>query len=110
MLIREDPHDVAFPFRRNAAGDDLIYNDKDNIEEDMDCVEVLLRTPLGSREELPAYGVRPQEFTMGGASVAEIRAAISLWEPDADVTIEREPELLDALLDRLRITVRSRRA
>lgn len=110
MPFREEPHDVAFPFRRNTAGTDVIYNDKDTIEEDMDCVEVLLRTPLGSREELPAYGVRPQEFTMGGASIPEIRAAIDLWEPDADVAIEREPELLDALLDRLRIIVRRRSA
>lgn len=72
----------------------------------LDQVEVLLRTELGSRMEKPEYGVEDQTFKQGGVNIDQLLAAAREWAPDAVVTIERSPELQDALLDRLRVSVR----
>ena len=103
----DTPH-IAFPFKLSASGKNLLYREQDTEDEVIDCVEVLVRTPVGSRLELPGYGVREQEFSMGGAVKEEIVSACAIWEPRAAVTLEREPELLDGLVDNLRLNIQGR--
>jgi len=103
----DEPH-ISYPFRLNAAGTGAVAVEQDSEEEIMDCVEVLIRTPLGFRLEAPDYGVRPQEFREGGADIEEINTAINEWEDRAHVIIERQPDALHDLVDRVRIGVSRR--
>jgi phage baseplate assembly protein W len=79
---------LAFPFRLSASGKRALCVEQDSVEEIVACVEVLLRTELGSRVEAPTYGISDQAFRQGGASLNEIRNAIAMWESRADVTLE----------------------
>lgn len=103
-----NPH-LSFPFQLSETGTQARYVEQDSDDEIIDCVEVLLRTPLGWRIDLPEYGVRPQEFTEGGANREELIAAIAEWEERALVVIERE-EVVDPMLDRLSVAIKGRDA
>jgi phage baseplate assembly protein W len=50
----------AFPFR--VEGSQVATVDQDSLEEIRDCVIACLRTRLGSRLEVPDYGVANQAF------------------------------------------------
>jgi phage baseplate assembly protein W len=93
---------LAFPFARGA------YREQDSDEEIIDCVEVLLSTNRGERIEVPDYGLPDQAFREGGASQEQIVATINEWEDRADISVERTGSELDALIDRLRVTVSRR--
>lgn len=104
----ESPH-IALPLRLNAGGTRVVCVEQDSEDEIFDCVEVLIRTPHGSRIDLPDYGLRDQEFTMGGAKKEEIYAAVEQWEGDrALIAIEESPSRLDSLVSNVRVGVTGR--
>lgn len=102
-----NPH-IAWPFSLEASGRSLKYHEQDSDDEIFDCVEVILRTPIGVRIEIPDYGSRQQEFASPGARREELIAAVARWEERAELVIERNPDLLDELVDRLRVGVKGR--
>ena len=103
-----DTPKLSYPFRFNAAGSQAIVVEQNSQDEIIDCVEVLLSTELGERQEVPDYGVPDQTFRQGGASTEAIEEAIRTWEPRADVDIERTDTDLDDLVDRLRLGIKRR--
>jgi phage baseplate assembly protein W len=97
----DTPH-FAFPFRINAGK--VQVREQDSDEEVMDCVEVLLSTTIGERQELPNYGIPDQTFRMGGSDKAALLAAIREHEPRADVNFEQTD--LEGLIETVRVSVR----
>lgn len=105
MAYPEVPH-FSFPLRKDARGN-LVTVEQDSDEEIIDCVEVLLSTPVGLREEVPTYGLPDQTFRMNGADLEQIASVIGRWEPRAEHHIERDSPIMD-LIDRVRVNVTER--
>lgn len=75
------PH-FAFPFR--ASGSSFAQTNQDSPEEISDCVEAVLRTPEGSRIDVPAYGRPDATFEQLGPAAPTIEpylTAVEEWEP-----------------------------
>lgn len=98
----EIPH-FSLPFRRDLNGRAVVV-EQDSDEEIVDCVEVLLSTEKGSREEIPEYGIPDQVFRQNGADLAQIGASIDRWEPRAEHFLERDGYLID-MVDRVRVNI-----
>lgn len=98
--MAEIPH-FASPFRVRAGRAVVIEQDSD--EELLQSVATLLRTPVGSRDELPEYGVPDLPFrTDTGEIEQEILAAIREWEPRVEAMADAE---IDDLVARVEVTL-----
>lgn len=83
------PH-FAFPFNfaESAGTKSVAVIEQDTDEEIMACVQVIIRTIKGEREDLVDFGVTPQEFRQGGIDIELLRNEILEWEPRAEILIE----------------------
>jgi phage baseplate assembly protein W len=108
LMARIDTPKLSFPFRLHANGASAVVVEQDSDDEILDCVEVLLSTEKGSREEAPAYGVEDQSFLEGGANQDQILTAISKWEPRAERTLEADQII--SSIQRVRVKVIARDA
>lgn len=102
MAKIQNPH-IAFPFSLNASGTSLRTREQGSDDEIEDKLQVLLGTEIGSRQEVPEYGIKDQAFRQGGAQLEEIAAAIKKWEPRADSSLERLQELSETLTDNIQV-------
>jgi phage baseplate assembly protein W len=92
--VADAPH-FSLPFRVTPGGA-VAVSEQDSVDEIADCVVAVLSYPLGSRPELPDFGVDEQAFVQGGPDLDEIRAAIDAYEPRASVELElTDDRLLD---------------
>jgi phage baseplate assembly protein W len=103
MSYPDNPH-IKLPFQ--LAGRAVAVVEQDSPDEIAQNVEVILRYPLGSRPELPDFGVRDLTFSEGQPDLNEIQTAITLWEPRADALIESEPDFLDDLVAHVHVELR----
>lgn len=105
----DDTPQFGLPFRLGPDGAPIEVS-QDSSQEIGDCVEVLLRTPLGFYADQPDYGVEFPLFEEGTGAVDmnEVQTAISTWEERADELIDARPDLLDAFVSRVTINSRSR--
>jgi phage baseplate assembly protein W len=98
--MAEVPH-FAIPFRFEFDTSGVLHaavNEQDTIEDVTACVEAIVRTPIGYREELPDFGIRDQTFTEGMINSEEILVSLQQWEPRAEVLIEEDPSMLDRFI------------
>lgn len=61
--------------------------EQDTLAELESNVEVILRTPVGTRPLLPEFGVPDVTFLREGADPTVIEQAVTRWEPRATVTV-----------------------
>lgn len=90
------PH-FAWPFQWVTNPDRTVTAavvDQDSLADVQACVARVAGTPVGSRIELPAFGVTALAFQTGEINDSVLRSQIQRWEPRADVDIA---ELIDAL-------------
>lgn len=97
------PH-FRFPFALAGDGKGLRVNEQDSQEDVEDCVEVVLSTVIGERQELPTYGLPDQAFRENGADMQVIDIVIDQWEPRADVTLSAEE--IEDLTQHVKINMR----
>jgi phage baseplate assembly protein W len=104
-----DTPQFDLPFRLGPDGSPVEI-EQDTVEEVGDCVEVLLRTPLGFYADQPDFGVDLPLFeeSSGAVNMDEVQTAISAWEERADALIDSQPDLLDVFVSRVTINVRAR--
>jgi phage baseplate assembly protein W len=81
----ENPH-FDYPFRFGADGH-AICLEQDDPDEIRNCVVVLLKTPIGTRMDVPDFGVPEQLFRMGGIREEIVLNALRAWEPRAAYTM-----------------------
>jgi phage baseplate assembly protein W len=85
LSLANVPH-LAFPFGLTRDGS-VGTVPQDTLEEITQCVQVLLGTALGSREDLLEYGISDPTFAV--LDTDAISAAIAEWEPRAVVKLTR---------------------
>lgn len=98
------PH-LSVPFRLAPSGAYVEVDDQDSPEEVRGCVYNILVTPLGHREELPEFGVVDPTFRTASATLEDVQAAVEQWEDRAPIVFEEDPDYLDVLVRRVRVTV-----
>lgn len=99
------PH-FAVPFKFSFGSDGFLHadvNEQDSIEDITACVEAIVRTPIGFREELPEFGIRDQTFTEGMINSEDMVVAIAQWEPRAEILIEEDASMLNQFIAIARI-------
>jgi phage baseplate assembly protein W len=97
----EVPH-FAFPFRLENGS--VAVQEQDTTDEVAQCVQVLLATPLGERDEQPDYGITDPTF-QADIDQQEILTAVAEWEPRAIPALTDETDNEDELVRTLRATV-----
>lgn len=80
------------------AGNSFATVEQDSPEDIAQCVKIILRTPFGSRDDVPTMGLTEQRYRAGGPNLAEIERQILEHEPRVDVLVELAPLLLDEAL------------
>jgi phage baseplate assembly protein W len=98
------PH-FRFPFAIGAGGTFEVI-EQDSEDDIGQCVQVLLSTEVGSRVELPEYGIEDPTFTTR-IDTPGIISAIQDWEPRADVTMDEQFDSVDAYVRHVRTNVSS---
>lgn len=102
-MMPVDTPKIAFGFRLQSDGARIAVHEQDSNDEIMDCVEVLLSTELGERQDVPDYGIPDMAFRQNGVDENALTAALSKWE-DRAVTTIRTTEFAN-FIERLRIGV-----
>lgn len=97
------PH-FALPFRFGRDGHAVVV-EQDSTDDIAACVEAVLRTRPGEREELPAFGSPDPTFEQAPVRLDAIAAAVAAWEPRAEFLLEEAPDALDATVRRVRLTI-----
>jgi phage baseplate assembly protein W len=105
-----DTPQFDLPFRFEAKDDGTVQAavvEQDSTQDVLNCVEAVLRTPLGYREELPDFGVEDPTFRQMPVDPSRIAQAIERWEPRANITVDSYPDSLDEALAHVRVQVES---
>jgi phage baseplate assembly protein W len=92
----EIPH-FSVPFAVDS------YVEQDSRDEIVQNMWVIVSYELGERDGREAFGIRDQALREGGADLGEIQRAILRWEPRARFVLEDEPDLIQQLVDRVKI-------
>lgn len=97
------PH-FKMPFQFDGARAAEV--EQDTIEDVAGCVEVVLRTPRGHRDELPEFGTPDPTFT-SPPDIDSLRSAVAEWEPRAEATVEGDTDAFEMGVRRIRMTVQT---
>ncbi len=79
---------LKVPFCISGSAAEVV--EQDELDELAQCVEAIVRCPLGYREDEPEFGMDDQAFLENGIDSEELRSVIERWEPRADLLVESE--------------------
>lgn len=99
------PH-IRMPMRweRSEGRVRIAEVEQDTPDEIAGCVEAIVRTPYGHRDEREDFGINPVLFQQGIDSEAMSRA-INRQEPRSDAYVESDVDPMDIALRRIDISV-----
>jgi phage baseplate assembly protein W len=87
----ETPH-FALPFRLGGINGGAIVNEQDSDSDITDCIKTIIAFPIGSREELPQFGIPDLLFReITTDTVSDVRDAVARWETRVDLEGEDLP-------------------
>lgn len=98
----DTPH-FALPFR--FVNGHAAEVEQDTVEDIAACVEAVLRTRPGERDELPEFGTPDLTFTQRPVDTDALLDAVEEWEPRARLLVEERPDLFDETVARVRVAV-----
>lgn len=96
--MADRPH-FAFPFARGS------YVEQDTTDHVMSCENVIVRCPLGFRDDRPEFGIPWPEFAGAPIDPADITAALRRLEPRGQSTGREYADVADASVRTLQIDV-----
>lgn len=89
-MSNPDTPQIAYPFEILSSGK-VREIEQDSIDEIAMSVEMILRYPLGYREELPEFGAPDLTFTTAADTSQILADHVTRWEPRAPIFIEERP-------------------
>lgn len=104
----DTPH-LSYPLQLASDGKSFSVEEQDEPAEIAGCVELILRTPQGTRDDLPEFGIPDLTFrqvSARGLPVADVEQLVEEWEPRVDVLLEDAPDELDASVRNVTVTQR----
>lgn len=97
------PH-FDLPFRFSSDG--VASVEQSSFEDIANCVETIVRCPLGFRPDNPSFGFPQLEFAQQPVISADVVEIVTSQEPRAVVVMSETPDPLDQLIDRVLVDVR----
>jgi phage baseplate assembly protein W len=89
------PH-FSLPFRFGGIRGGAFLNEQDTGDDIVDCVRAIVAFPIGTRADMPEFGVREVVFMeYNEAVVQQVRRAIEEWEDRAVFDVDSELSLDD---------------
>lgn len=99
------PH-FDLPFRYSVGGR-VEVTEQDRRRDVMNCVEAVMRTELGSRLYVPAFGIEDPTFEIQPIDLAAIESQVAINEPRAVVILTQTPDLVDNMIDVITTDIRT---
>lgn len=92
------PH-FDLPFRFGGKNGAAVIVEQDSPEEILNGIRIIIAYPIGSREDLPEFGIPDVLFlTKPEDIVSKLADAIARWEPRAQAFIAEHPIVFDNLV------------
>lgn len=95
----------SMPFDVDPLTGHVREAEQDSVEDVAGCVEVILRTPRGFRDELPEFGLPDPAFKPQEVTIEAMRVAVTEWEPRAVATFEDQSNAFELGVQRIRATI-----
>lgn len=99
----QSPH-FDLPFRFGLNGVAVV--EQDTYPDVANCVEAIIRTPLGFRNDAPNFGFPSLELMQQPIITSDVVQMVAGQEPRASNVITERPDILDELVDRVLVEVR----
>lgn len=99
------PH-FDLPFR--YSGTAPVVAEQDSLADVVNCVTAIVLTQTGERLEVPSFGIDQPVFAQQPVDLSSILNQIAALEPRADIVMSQNPEIIDALIADIFITVSKR--
>lgn len=99
----ERPH-FEFPFRRGTDGK-IACVEQDTLEHIASCENVIVRCPVGFRDDRPEFGIPFPEFRNIPVDPRDIEDALLTYEPRGRANAREYQEAADASVRRVSIDV-----
>lgn len=103
-MPREVVQHFALPFRRMENLRPALL-EQDTQDDVVQCIQVILDTPLGFRELSPNFGLRDYTFAAGGIDTEKVYVAIQQSEPRAEPLLSRYIDDIDELFEHLQVGI-----
>lgn len=96
----------AWPFQRGPDGKITVV-EQDTAEHIAACENVIIRCPLGFREDRPEFGWPFPEFQPAPLDLAPLQAALRKFEPRGRATATEYADAADAAVRHVEVEVQS---
>lgn len=100
------PH-FDLPFRFTGAGPAAVV-EQDTDEDVHNCVQAIVRTPIGWRPYVPKFGIDDPTFEVQPVNIRHIEEQILESEPRARTLVSQDIDRFDQLVSNVLIEVSSR--
>jgi phage baseplate assembly protein W len=102
-----NPHfDIPFRFSGSMAANKAAPTvEQGSFEDIANCVEVIVRTPIGFRNDAPSFGFPSIELLEQPILTEDVVELVQSQEPRAVVLMSEVPDALDILIDRITVKV-----
>lgn len=104
MAHLERPH-FAFPFRLTSDGTSVVQVEQDTLEHIHSCEHVIIRCPIGFRDERPDFGWPFPEFVNIPVETEDLKAALTELEPRGRARVEEWADEVDASIRHISVDV-----
>jgi phage baseplate assembly protein W len=98
-----NPH-FDIPFRFTSSGGVALV-EQNTFDDIANCVEVIVRTPLGFRDDAPEFGFPDLALLQQPIITKDLVDLVQAQEPRSVVLISERPDFFDNLIDRVTIQV-----
>jgi phage baseplate assembly protein W len=100
-----NPHfDIPFRFVPNVNASAAVV-EQNSFEDIANCVEVIVRTPVGFRNDAPEFGFPQLELLEQPVVTKDVVELVQAQEPRASILITEQPDAIDILIDRITVEV-----
>jgi phage baseplate assembly protein W len=96
---------LSLPLRIDPATGTYAEVEQDSVDDVAGCVEAVLLTRIGERDELPEFGTPDLAFLELPLDLGALVRLVEQWEPRAELLVEEAPHVLTDITTRLQITV-----
>jgi hypothetical protein len=105
--MADNPH-FAFPFERDSAGKVRVV-EQDSSDHIMSCEHVVVRCPLGWRDERPEFGWPFPEFHNVPLDLGPLKAALERFEPRGEARVDQYIDAASAAITHITVEVENLR-
>ena len=93
-----NPH-LRLPLQFTGVNGGALVNEQDTPEDIIDCIKAIIAYPIGTRHDMPEFGIPDLLFKQQGATkIQQLRDAIIEWEERAQINTEGGPLITDQMI------------